>query len=52
MKKIIIIVMLILLTSGCSDYRELSDMAMISNIAIDKESDKERKQIRNNKDLL
>ena len=40
MKKIIIIVMLILLTSGCSDYRELSDMAMISNIAIDKEDDK------------
>ena len=40
MKKIIIIVMLILLTSGCSDYRELSDMAMISNIAIDKENDK------------
>lgn len=39
MKKILLIIMLLLLT-GCSDYRELSDMAMVSNIAIDKELDK------------
>ena len=40
MKKIIILILIVLFTSGCSDYRELSDMAMISNIAIDKEDDK------------
>lgn len=40
MKKIIFLIVCILFTGGCSDYRELSDMAMISNIAIDKEDDK------------
>ena len=39
MKKIILLI-IILLTTGCADYRELSDMAMVSNIAISKEEDK------------
>lgn len=41
MKKIILIILL-LLTTGCSDYRELSDMAMVSNIAIDKKDEEYR----------
>ena len=39
MKKLILLI-IILLTTGCADYRELSDMAMVSNIAISKEDDK------------
>lgn len=35
MKKIILL-FLILLATGCADYRELTDMAMVSNIAITK----------------
>ncbi len=38
MKKILLIITIFLLT-GCRDYRELSDMAMVSNVSIDKELD-------------
>lgn len=41
MKKLILLI-IILLTTGCADYRELSDMAMVSNIAISKEEEKYR----------
>ncbi len=40
--KLLILFLLIFLTSGCADYRELSDMAMVSNIAITKEDDNYR----------
>lgn len=39
MKKILILIMSILLLSGCTSYTELSDMAIISTIALDKEND-------------
>lgn len=35
-KKIFILILVILLLTGCSDYRELTDMAIISNLGIDK----------------
>ena len=35
-KKIFILILVILLLTGCNDYRELTDMAIISNLGIDK----------------
>lgn len=39
MKKIIIILITILLFSGCYNYKELNEIAVVSSIAIDKEDD-------------
>ena len=36
MKKILIVIISIFLLTGCTDYNELSDMAIISTIALDK----------------
>ena len=35
MKKIIFIIGIVLLISGCYDYRELNDMSIVSGIGID-----------------
>lgn len=40
MKKIIILILILFITTGCTDYRELTDMAIISNVALDKVDDK------------
>ena len=37
--KIVIILLLTILLSGCNDYRELTDMAIVSSIGIDKNED-------------
>ena len=39
MRKIIIVLIPILLLTGCYDYRELSDLAIITAISIDKVDD-------------
>lgn len=39
MKKIIIMLISIFLLSGCADYVEINDLAIISGIAIDYEND-------------
>ncbi len=40
MKKIFIIIILILLLSGCYNYKELNKIAIVSSISIDKDNDK------------
>ena len=40
MKKKIILIILILLLTGCSDYRELTDMAIVPSFAIDYKDNK------------
>ena len=39
MKKIFIIICLLLLTTGCTDYVEINDLAIVTGIAIDYEND-------------
>ena len=40
MKRLIIIFSLVLILSGCYDYRELNDMSVVTGIGIDYKDDK------------
>ena len=39
MKKILIIILTLLLCTGCYDYKEINDLAIISAIGVDYEND-------------